>query len=99
MVSTSGLASYPVRFLRACWQAAKLTPALAALYPGRRAPVAELVDALDSKSSSARNAGSSPARGTSGPRGGLLDARHSRCRSQKGVSDRFRPPAASLFVG
>jgi hypothetical protein len=30
----------------------------------RNAPVAELVDALDSKSSSARSAGSIPARGT-----------------------------------
>src|SRR3954469_15474904 len=30
----------------------------------RKAPVAELVDALDSKSSSARSAGSIPARGT-----------------------------------
>ena len=33
--------------------------------PVRKAPVAELVDALDSKSSSARSAGSIPARGTS----------------------------------
>src|SRR5580704_16175856 len=32
----------------------------------RNAPVAELVDALDSKSSSARSAGSIPARGTTG---------------------------------
>jgi hypothetical protein len=30
----------------------------------KQAPVAELVDALDSKSSSARSAGSIPARGT-----------------------------------
>jgi hypothetical protein len=33
----------------------------------RNAPVAELVDALDSKSSSARSAGSIPARGTKKP--------------------------------
>jgi hypothetical protein len=33
----------------------------------RNAPVAELVDALDSKSSSARSAGSIPARGTKYP--------------------------------
>ena len=32
--------------------------------PRPKAPVAELVDALDSKSSSARSAGSIPARGT-----------------------------------
>jgi hypothetical protein len=38
------------------------TPALWA--DGANAPVAELVDALDSKSSSARSAGSIPARGT-----------------------------------
>src|SRR5436305_14208622 len=39
-----------------------------------KAPVAELVDALDSKSSSARSAGSIPARGTNQP--SAIRARH-----------------------
>jgi hypothetical protein len=43
----------------------------------QNAPVAELVDALDSKSSSARSAGSIPARGTKGVRGSRMGTRFS----------------------
>ena len=51
-LTASGRGLYSARFA---------TPALSG---GPLAPVAELVDALDSKSSSARSAGSIPARGT-----------------------------------
>jgi hypothetical protein len=47
---------------RPLYSAGFVTPAVPA--DVRKAPVAELVDALDSKSSSARSAGSIPARGT-----------------------------------
>src|SRR5207237_10671069 len=58
------------------------------LGPGvTKAPVAELVDALDSKSSSARSAGSIPARGTS--RASALIRQRSFCSITTGTSRIF----------
>lgn len=70
-----------------------------------KAPVAELVDALDSKSSSARSAGSIPARGTTLRPRGLRVAQPRRCRRSvpgtarraTGQSERHRPSIGCIF--
>jgi hypothetical protein len=72
----------------------------------RKAPVAELVDALDSKSSSARSAGSIPARGTRSALhlldGTLSDGdrlfRHLSQGTQRPIVESRKPEVAQKFI-
>ena len=79
-----------------------LTPVSAPLYSRPVAPVAELVDAPDSKSGTARCAGSSPARGTNKPQDTTHASRSPAsaampcCRAHH-TATRVSPPSTRMF--